>query len=247
MAVSLRVHYIYGDEICQRPTWLPPIWDAVLWSPSPLPPSWKTDDDGLRVSRAIMSWGVLLLAASSCALFAQSVLAVTVYGQTPLGATQTLPPGATYTGLPAYDPTVLNPPPIAPIPGPYSLQLTNDVNAVGGVSIPLNGSFYGFSIEMSVVNQIRESTQRPVQLEDFLNVGTQSEKTRVSSRFLSSTSWLPSRVGAGRFTSAWEGIPRIMPRSSTPYLREMSSTRWPRTRITRLPRPPSSSRGTFSI
>lgn len=108
-----------------------------------------------------MSWGLFLLAASACALFAQSALAVTVYGQTPLGATQTLQPGATYTGLPAYDPTVLNPPPMAPIPGPYSLQLTNDVNAVGGVSIPLNGTFYGFSIEMSVVNQICESYPPP--------------------------------------------------------------------------------------
>lgn len=109
-----------------------------------------------------MSWGSLLLAASSCALFAQSALAVTVYGQTPLGATQTLPPGAIYTGLPAYDPTILNPPPVNATPGPYSLQLTNDVNAMSGVSIPMNGTFYGFSIEMSVVNQIRESIQRPV-------------------------------------------------------------------------------------
>lgn len=105
-----------------------------------------------------MSWGRLFILASSCALSAQSALAVTVYGQAPLGATQTVQPDASYTGLPAYDTTTLTPPAISPIPGPYSLQLTNDVNAVGGVSIPVNGTFYGFSIEVSVVNQIRELT-----------------------------------------------------------------------------------------
>lgn len=108
-----------------------------------------------------MSWSKLLTLASSCALFAQSALAVTVYGQTPLGATRTLQPDAKWTGLPAYDPTTLVPPVISPLPAPYFLQLTNDVTAVGGVSIPMKGTFYGFSIEVSVVNQIRESAQRP--------------------------------------------------------------------------------------
>ena len=103
-----------------------------------------------------MSRGKFLALASSCALFAQSALAVTVYGQTPLGATQTGQPNANWTGLPAYDPTTLTAPVISPLPSPYSLQLTNDVNAVGGVSIPVKGSFLGFSIEVSVVNQICE-------------------------------------------------------------------------------------------
>ena len=106
-----------------------------------------------------MIWGKLLL-ASSCTLFAQSALAVTVYGQVPLGATQTIQPGANYTGLPAADPTTLIAPVISPIPSPYFLQLTDDVNAVGGVSIPVNGTFYGFSIEVSVVNQIRKFPRR---------------------------------------------------------------------------------------
>jgi len=118
-----------------------------------------------------MSWGKLLALTSSCALFAQSALAVTIYGQTPLGATRTLEPGASWTGLPAYDPTILTPPVVNPLPAPYSLQLTNDVNAVGGVSIPLKGSFFGFSIEVSVVNQIREFTLCPVEGEDELNFG----------------------------------------------------------------------------
>ena len=110
-----------------------------------------------------MSWGRLLVLISSCTLFAHSALAaVTVYGQTPLGATRTLQPDATWTGLPAYDPTILTPPVISPLPSPYFLQLTNDVNAVSGVSIPMKGTFYGFSIEVSVVNQIRESTKYTV-------------------------------------------------------------------------------------
>ena len=109
--------------------------------------------------RTTMSWGRLLVLASSCALFAQSVIAVTVYGQVPFGATRTLQPGAAWTGLPAYDPLTLTAPSLTPVPGPYFLQLTSDVTAVGGVSIPVNGTFFGFSIEVSVVNQIREFLQ----------------------------------------------------------------------------------------
>lgn len=109
-----------------------------------------------------MSWGKLLTLTSSCALLAQSALAITIYGQIPLGATRTAQPNSSYTGLPAYDTTTLTPPVISPLPSPYSLQLTNDVNAVPGVSIPMNGTFFGFSIEVSVVNQIREFIQRPI-------------------------------------------------------------------------------------
>ena len=97
--------------------------------------------------------------------------AVTVYGQIPFGATRTAGANAVYTGLPAYDTTTLTPPVISPLPSPYSLQLTNDVNAVPGVSIPMNDTFFGFSIEVSVVNQIREFSQRPVDEEDQLIIG----------------------------------------------------------------------------
>ena len=121
-----------------------------------LPPPQELHDP----CRTAMSWGKLLALASSCALFVQSALAVTVYGQEPLGATKTLQPGSTYTGLPAYDPTTLTPPVISPLPSPYFLQLTNDVTAVGGVSIPMQGTFVGFSIEVSVVNQICEFFRR---------------------------------------------------------------------------------------
>jgi hypothetical protein len=125
------------------------------------PLSGGTNDDGLQKPRRIMRWGKLLALASSCTFIAPSVLAVTVYGQAPLGATLTLQPGATWTGLPAYDPTILTPPVISPLPAPYTLQLTNDVTIVSGVSIPMKGTFFGFSIEVSVVNQICEFIQHP--------------------------------------------------------------------------------------
>lgn len=101
-----------------------------------------------------MHWAPLILAYSI--LLSDSTRAVTIYGQEPLGATSTAP-GAKYTGLKAYDPTVLNPPPI-PNPAPasqYTLQLIQNANGVQGLSVPtIYGSFLGFSIEVSVVNQV---------------------------------------------------------------------------------------------
>jgi hypothetical protein len=64
------------------------------------------------------------LRVATLVLFFQIADAVTIYGQEPLAATFTAP-GAKYTGLAAYNPTVLNPPPI-PNPPPasqYTLQL----------------------------------------------------------------------------------------------------------------------------
>lgn len=91
-------------------------------------------------------------------LLSGSTQAVTVYGQAPLAATSTAP-GAKYTGLKAYDPTVLNPPPI-PNPAPaaqYTIQLIQNANGVTGLSVPtISGSFLGFSIEVSVINQVCE-------------------------------------------------------------------------------------------
>ena len=59
--------------------------------------------------------------------------------------------------------TTLAAPEIEPIPGPYFFQLTNDVNGVGGVSIPVNGAFYRFSAEVSIVGQIRGSARHPTE------------------------------------------------------------------------------------
>ena len=97
-------------------------------------------------------------------LFA-AVRCVTVYGPTGvIGRTTTsststsTAPGTAYTGngAAAYNQVVLQPPPVPQPPQPtqFSLQLQNNAQNVQGLSIPQNGAFYGFSIEMSVVDQI---------------------------------------------------------------------------------------------
>jgi hypothetical protein len=81
---------------------------------------------------------------------------VTVYSQLPLGSATASAAAANYTAPAAFDPTVLNPPAV-PSPAPpnqFSLQLNSAPNGVQGLSIPLSGSFLGFSIEFSVVNQV---------------------------------------------------------------------------------------------
>ncbi|KIM82064.1 glycoside hydrolase family 79 protein [Piloderma croceum F 1598] len=60
---------------------------------------------------------------------------------------------ANYTGAAAYNPTVLNPPPV-PDPKPptsFDIQLQN--GGMQGLSITLPDGFFGFSVEMSVANQ----------------------------------------------------------------------------------------------
>ena len=118
-----------------------------------------------------MAWGKLLIFVSPCALFSRSILAVTVYDQNPLGATKTLPLDASHTDLPAYDSTTLTAPDIEPIPGPYSFQLTNDVNAVCRVSSPVNGTFYGFPVGVSVMGRVCGSTRTQQKRKDKLNAG----------------------------------------------------------------------------
>lgn len=99
-------------------------------------------------------WGLCLLSSARAA--------VTVHGQIPLAQTSTAfdPEG---TGIPviqlaAYNDTVLNPPPIPdPRPGTaFTLVLPESRDGVYGLSIPQQGAFLGFSIEMSVINQLRE-------------------------------------------------------------------------------------------
>lgn len=85
--------------------------------------------------------------------------AVTVYSQLPMAITPTTSaPGSTYTGAAAYDPTVLSAPPIPnpPPPTQFGIQLYSNASSVPRLSIPLNGAFLGFSIEMSVVDQVRK-------------------------------------------------------------------------------------------
>lgn len=88
-----------------------------------------------------------------------ALASVTVYHQLhqqPLSAVSTAD-AASYTGAAAYDPTVLEPPPPPnpPIPHTFAIQLQN--GGTPGASIQQNGAFFGFSIEMSVVDQVCES------------------------------------------------------------------------------------------
>ncbi|EAU87916.1 hypothetical protein CC1G_01563 [Coprinopsis cinerea okayama7 len=98
------------------------------------------------------------LSVLSCASL--TLAQVTVYGQLPLGQMQTQ---STTAELPmttvraAYNNTLLQVPeiPAEGITNDFTLQLTRDASAVPGISIPHVGSaFYGFSIEMSVINQV---------------------------------------------------------------------------------------------
>lgn len=96
--------------------------------------------------------------AFCCASFL-TAQAVTVYNQLPMGQSTSTAASASYTGAAAYDPTVLTAPAI-PNPAPptqFTLELQSSGDAVQGLSIRQSGSFLGFSIETSVVNQVRES------------------------------------------------------------------------------------------
>lgn len=80
---------------------------------------------------------------------------VTVYGiEGALTTAITTASSATYTGPQAYNPILLQAPPL-PNPAPantFNIQLANAVPV--GSSIKLPGSFMGFSIEFSVLNQV---------------------------------------------------------------------------------------------
>jgi len=89
-------------------------------------------------------------------LIPHSLASVTVYSQLPLGdATKSASASsATYTGAAAYDPTVLTPP---AVPQGFTTQLSLSLSSTSNnvpLSQPLKGSFLGFSIEFSVINQI---------------------------------------------------------------------------------------------
>ncbi|GLB45268.1 putative glycosyl hydrolase family 79 C-terminal beta domain [Lyophyllum shimeji] len=108
--------------------------------------------------------------------------AVTVYGQIPFGQTSAAtsvtatgssasptnaPPGAV---LAAYDETVLRPPnPPQDQALSFTLNLAQSNASVAGLSIMQHGSFYGFSIEMSVVTQIMGKNASHLQV-PFLNL-----------------------------------------------------------------------------
>lgn len=94
---------------------------------------------------------------------------VTVYGQIPLAQASTASvsgtssgvssaAAASYTGSAAYDPTILvAPDPPSPAPAmQFTIELQSATASVQGLSIPQAGTFYGFSVEFSVINQVCE-------------------------------------------------------------------------------------------
>ncbi|KAJ7434772.1 glycoside hydrolase family 79 protein [Mycena galericulata] len=116
---------------------------------------------------------LLLSSFSSTAFFANAE--VTVYlapGQVPLGAAASASgtaAAAAYSGAAAYNPTTLLPPPIPspPVPSSFPVQLQN--GGTPGASIQQPGDFMGFSVEMSVSNQVLGKNATFIQVA-FLNL-----------------------------------------------------------------------------
>jgi hypothetical protein len=93
-----------------------------------------------------------------CSTLAFAQARVTVYTQIALGFTNSNAPVATSPA--AYNNTRLVPPAI-PRPAPansFSLTLQQSAAVVNNLSMPhVGGSFWGFSIEMSVISEVRKS------------------------------------------------------------------------------------------
>lgn len=99
-------------------------------------------------------FNALLLVCSLVTLRAHAQ--VTVYGQLPLRLTQT-GASAQISSPNAFNDTLLTPPPVPQPPPPraFTIELQTDAANAFGLSIPHVGAgFYGFSIEMSVINQV---------------------------------------------------------------------------------------------
>ena len=120
----------------------------------------------VRATRSMFLQSVLLLfGLAQCFRFSD---AVTIYNQAgPMnptaassssGAQATLGNVGWVSALNAYDNVRLQPPALpSPMPSTsFALALPNQAEHMSGLSIPQRGDFYGFSIEMSVVEQVSE-------------------------------------------------------------------------------------------
>ena len=90
-----------------------------------------------------------------------SAAAVTIYGpKGPVASSTSAAASSSATaGSSSPGSLTLTPPPI-PSPGPptqFHLTLQNSAQNVPNLSIPQSGAFYGFSIELSVADQISTS------------------------------------------------------------------------------------------
>ncbi|KAF8671176.1 Glycosyl hydrolase family 79 C-terminal beta domain [Rhizoctonia solani] len=88
---------------------------------------------------------------------------------------------ATYTGSAAYDPTVLNPPaPPEQFNRDFAVQLSP--TEPQGLSIPHSGSYFGFSIELSVANRVigtNSSVLAVPFLNHIINIANRGGKVRI--------------------------------------------------------------------
>ncbi|KAJ7303068.1 glycoside hydrolase family 79 protein [Mycena albidolilacea] len=94
--------------------------------------------------------------------------AITVYQANNQAAFSTAA-GAKYTGVAAYNPTSLSPP---PLPSPTvltTIPINLENSGTPNLSIKQKGSFIGFSIEMSVTNQVLGKNSTLIQV-PFLNL-----------------------------------------------------------------------------
>ncbi|KAJ7227457.1 glycoside hydrolase family 79 protein [Mycena pura] len=115
---------------------------------------------------------VYLYSALQCLPGAWS--SVTVYRQQPFGPTTTATPSASgaaaaYTGAAAYDPTILNAPPVPDPPPPSNFFQQLSSAPVPGLSINQGGYFFGFSVEFSVITTVCEHAPSRLQV-PFLNL-----------------------------------------------------------------------------
>ncbi|KAJ7728935.1 glycoside hydrolase family 79 protein [Mycena maculata] len=97
---------------------------------------------------AIAVWSLCLLDVATAS--------VTVFNQIPMGIQSAV--SSTATVAAAYNDTILNPPPV-PVPAPatsFTLNIPSVNTSVpqSQLSIPIPGTFFGFSIEMSVITQL---------------------------------------------------------------------------------------------
>jgi hypothetical protein len=100
--------------------------------------------------------GVALVAAQSDDYKIYQPKNQVIYGGTALHLTATSTTAASnFTNAAAYDKTVLNPPavPNHAIPTSVPIQLQSS-GVTSNVSVPVNGGFFGISVEMSVANQV---------------------------------------------------------------------------------------------
>lgn len=89
-------------------------------------------------------------------VFSPLVNAVTLYNNHGAITSTVTAANATYTGMEAYNPTTLTPPPLPSPAPPNAFNIALTAAPPTGLSIKHNGSFFGFSIEFSVLNQVCE-------------------------------------------------------------------------------------------